>query len=136
MKSRPRVVSSNARSAVPAQQPIARALIRTLGRTNAFQLSSVRPTGAHGGSVLSSNAVEHKSRTMGAGHTSMRDVARAAGVSLATVSYVVNRGPKPVAAATRKRLVAAIHSVGYQAGRRGRARTRPLTTGAIVPAAP
>jgi LacI family transcriptional regulator len=63
----------------------------------------------------------------------MRDVARAAGVSLATVSYVVNRGPKPVGEATRKRVVAAMHAVGYKAGRRGRARTRPLTIGAIVP---
>jgi LacI family transcriptional regulator len=64
---------------------------------------------------------------------SMRDVAHAAGVSLATVSYVVNRGPKPVAEATRRRVMAAVHHVGYQAGRRGRARTRSLTIGAIVP---
>lgn len=70
---------------------------------------------------------------MTARDTSMRDVARAAGVSLATVSYVVNRGPKPVGEATRKRVMAAMHHVGYQAGRRGRARTRSLTIGAIVP---
>lgn len=63
----------------------------------------------------------------------MRDVARAAGVSLATVSYVVNRGPKPVGEATRNRVMAAMHRVGYQAGRRGRVRTRSLTIGAIVP---
>src|SRR5260370_41523107 len=66
-------------------------------------------------------------------HTSMRDVARAAGVSLATVSYVVNHGPKPVGDATRKRVVAAMHHVGYQAGVRSRSRTRSLTIGAIVP---
>ncbi|HAC46804.1 MAG TPA: hypothetical protein DCF65_12165 [Chloroflexi bacterium] len=69
---------------------------------------------------------------MTAQHTSMRDVARAAGVSLATVSYVVNRGPKPVGEATRKRVMSAMHHVGYQVGRRGRARTRSLTIGAIV----
>ncbi len=63
----------------------------------------------------------------------MRDVARVAGVSLATVSYVVNRGPKPVGDATRKRVVGAMHHVGYQAGSRGRSRTRSLTIGAIVP---
>lgn len=70
---------------------------------------------------------------MSPGHTSMRDVARFAGVSLATVSYVVNRGPKPVGDATRKRVVAAMHHVGYQVGSRGRLRTRFLTIGAIVP---
>jgi len=63
----------------------------------------------------------------------MREVARVAGVSLATVSYVVNHGPKPVGAATRKRVVAAMHHVGYQAGSRSRSRTRSLTIGAIVP---
>lgn len=63
----------------------------------------------------------------------MREVARAAGVSLATVSYVINRGPKPVGEDTRKRVIAAMHRVGYQAGRRARSRTRTLTVGAIVP---
>jgi LacI family transcriptional regulator len=63
----------------------------------------------------------------------MRDVAQAAGVSLATVSYVVNHGPKPVGDATRKRVVAAMHHMGYQAGSRSRSRTRSLTIGAIVP---
>src|SRR5260370_40846392 len=66
-------------------------------------------------------------------HTSMRDVAKVAGVSLATVSYVVNHGPKPVGDATRKRVVAAMHAVGYQAGTRSRLRPRSLTIGAIVP---
>jgi LacI family transcriptional regulator len=63
----------------------------------------------------------------------MRDVARVAGVSLATVSYVLNDGPKPVAEATRKRVLAAIDQIGYQVGGRGRLRTRSLTIGAIVP---
>jgi LacI family transcriptional regulator len=63
----------------------------------------------------------------------MRDVARVAGVSLATVSYVVNRGPKPVGEATRKRVVSAMHHLGYQSGSRIRARTRSLVIGAIVP---
>ena len=64
---------------------------------------------------------------------SMRDVARAAGVSLATVSYVVNGGPKPVADATRKRVLDAIQKLDYQAAPRGRLRTRSLTIGALVP---
>jgi LacI family transcriptional regulator len=42
------------------------------------------------------------------------DVARRAGVSVATVSYVMNNGPKPVAAATRRRVVAAIEALGYR----------------------
>jgi LacI family transcriptional regulator len=63
----------------------------------------------------------------------MRDVARVAGVSLATVSYVLNDGPKPVGEATRKRVLAAMEHTGYQAGGRGRSRTRSLTIGAIVP---
>ena len=64
---------------------------------------------------------------------SMRDVAKAAGVSLATVSYVVNRGPKPVAEETRHRVLAAMRRLGYKAAVRGRARIRPLTIGALVP---
>ena len=70
---------------------------------------------------------------MSPGHQTMRDVARVAGVSVATVSYVVNHGPKPVGDATRKRVVAAMHRVGYQAGSRSRSQTRSLTIGAIVP---
>lgn len=41
------------------------------------------------------------------------DVARAAGTSVAVVSYVVNDGPRPVAAATRRRVLDAIETVGY-----------------------
>jgi LacI family transcriptional regulator len=42
------------------------------------------------------------------------DVARRAGVSVAVVSYVVNGGPRPVAAATRERVLAAIEELGYR----------------------
>jgi len=70
---------------------------------------------------------------MSSDRSSMRDVARVAGVSLATVSYVLNDGPKPVAEATRERVLAAIRHTGYRAGGRGRSRTRSLTIGAIVP---
>lgn len=41
------------------------------------------------------------------------DVARHAGTSVAVVSYVVNGGPRPVAEATRSRVLAAIDAVGY-----------------------
>ncbi len=41
------------------------------------------------------------------------DVARLAGVSPATVSYVVNNGPRPVSAAARARVLAAIEELGY-----------------------
>ncbi len=60
----------------------------------------------------------------------MRDVARVAGVSLATVSYVVNDGPRPVSAHSRRRVLAAIQELGYEARRR---RSTELTIGVIVP---
>ena len=42
------------------------------------------------------------------------DVARLAGVSSATVSYVVNDGPRPVAEGTRAKVLWAIEQLGYQ----------------------
>ena len=42
------------------------------------------------------------------------DVARRAGVSSATVSYVINNGPRPVAEHTRLRVLQAIDELGYQ----------------------
>lgn len=42
------------------------------------------------------------------------DVARHAGVSAAVVSYVVNDGPRPVAATTRARVVASMRELGYR----------------------
>jgi LacI family transcriptional regulator len=42
------------------------------------------------------------------------DVARRAGVSVAVVSYVVNNGPRPVAAQTRRRVLKAIEELGYR----------------------
>ena len=42
------------------------------------------------------------------------DVARYAGVSTAVVSYVMNDGPKPVAAATAARVRRAIDVLGYR----------------------
>jgi DNA-binding LacI/PurR family transcriptional regulator len=43
----------------------------------------------------------------------VRDVARAAGVSVAVVSYTFNR-PERVASATRERVLAAAHAIGYR----------------------
>ena len=42
------------------------------------------------------------------------DVARLAGVSTATVSYVINNGPRPVAEETRAKVLRAIEQLGYQ----------------------
>lgn len=53
------------------------------------------------------------------------DVARLAGVSTAVVSYVINDGPRPVADATRVRVLDAIEKLGYQPN----AAARSLITG-------
>jgi LacI family transcriptional regulator len=63
------------------------------------------------------------------------DVARLANVSTATVSYVVNDGPRPVAPATRERVLAAIAQLGYRpnAVARSLVRQRTHALGLIVP---
>jgi DNA-binding LacI/PurR family transcriptional regulator len=66
-------------------------------------------------------------------HATMREVARLAEVSLATVSYVANNGPKPVSHGLRDRVVAAMAELGYRRTRRGRTRQHPLTIGVLVP---
>lgn len=63
----------------------------------------------------------------------MRDVARRAGVSLATVSYVVNGGPRSVSDGLRERVEAAVRELDYRPAPRGRSRTRPRTFGVVVP---
>ncbi|WP_017974917.1 LacI family DNA-binding transcriptional regulator [Actinopolyspora halophila] len=47
----------------------------------------------------------------------LADVARRAGTSTAVVSYVINNGPRPVAAATRARVLAAAAELGYRRNR-------------------
>ncbi|WGW11394.1 LacI family DNA-binding transcriptional regulator [Saxibacter everestensis] len=63
------------------------------------------------------------------------DVARRARVSPAVVSFVVNNGPRPVAASTRERVLAAIAELGYRPNLVARAlrSTRSNTIGLIVP---
>ncbi|MBB2910310.1 LacI family transcriptional regulator [Streptosporangium becharense] len=51
----------------------------------------------------------------------LADVARRAGTSTAVVSYVMNDGPRPVAAATRERVLAAAAELGYRPNRIARA---------------
>ncbi len=55
------------------------------------------------------------------------DVARYAGVSTAVVSYVINDGPKPVAAATAARVRRAIQVLGYRPNLSARALRSGLT---------
>lgn len=63
------------------------------------------------------------------------DVARYAGVSDAVISYVLNGGPKPVADATRKRVLEAVAVLGYSPNAAARALSRGTTDmiGMMVP---
>ena len=63
------------------------------------------------------------------------DVARKAGVSLPVVSYVINDGPRPVAAKTRQRVLDAIDDLGYRANHVARSlrSQRTFTIGLILP---
>ncbi|KJS56745.1 LacI family transcriptional regulator [Streptomyces rubellomurinus subsp. indigoferus] len=63
------------------------------------------------------------------------DVARLAGTSTAVVSYVINDGPRPVAAATRERVLAAVAELGYRPNRVAQAMARRRTNllGMVVP---
>lgn len=63
------------------------------------------------------------------------DVARVAGTSVAVVSYVINNGPRPVAEATRLRVLAAIEQTGYRPNDIARALASGTTQtyGLVVP---
>ncbi|MBI6549565.1 LacI family DNA-binding transcriptional regulator [Xenorhabdus lircayensis] len=63
------------------------------------------------------------------------DVAKEAGTSVAVVSYVVNNGPRPVAEATRQRVLAAIKKTGYRPNGIARALVSGTTQayGLVVP---
>src|SRR5690606_31659538 len=63
------------------------------------------------------------------------DVARRAGTSPAVVSYVLNNGPRPVAAATRARVEAAVAELGYRPNLVAKAlrSARSNTIGLVVP---
>ena len=61
------------------------------------------------------------------------DVARLAGVSSATVSYVVNNGPRPVSEHTRQRVLRAIEQLGYNPSTIARSlKTKRSTTIGVV----
>lgn len=61
----------------------------------------------------------------------MREVASRAGVSVATVFYVLNHGPRPVSPAVRERVLAAVEELRYV--RPARPSARRLTVGVAVP---
>jgi LacI family transcriptional regulator len=64
-----------------------------------------------------------------------KDVAERAGVSVATVSYVLNHGPRPVSPDTRARVEAAISDLGYYPNEMARALRlqHSSTIGLILP---
>ncbi len=63
------------------------------------------------------------------------DVARRAGVSPSTVSYVINNGPRPVSQATREKVLNAIAELGYRpnAVARNLRRQRTSILGLVIP---
>jgi LacI family transcriptional regulator len=63
------------------------------------------------------------------------DVARLAGVSTAVVSYVINGGPRPVAAATRERVLKSLQTLNYRPNAAARAlKLRKVSAvGLVVP---
>jgi LacI family transcriptional regulator len=63
----------------------------------------------------------------------IRDVARESGVSVATVSYVLNDGPRPVREETRRQVLAAMDRLGYHPNglARALARRRVHTLGVL-----
>lgn len=65
----------------------------------------------------------------------LADVAREAGTSTATVSYVLNDGPKPVSAERRKRVLEAIERLDYSPDKVARAlrRRRSGLLGLVIP---
>ncbi len=67
--------------------------------------------------------------------TTRDDVAKLAGVSVAVVSYVVNDGPRPVAASTRSRVLQAIDELDYRPNAAARALrlARTSTLGLLIP---
>ena len=64
-----------------------------------------------------------------------KDVAERAGVSVATVSYVLNNGPRPVATETRVKVEAAIAALGYYPNELARSLRlqQSSTIGIIIP---
>jgi len=69
------------------------------------------------------------------GKVTRSEVAKAAGTSVAVVSYVINNGPRPVAEATRQRVLEAIKATGYRpnAAARALASGNTKTFGLVVP---
>src|SRR5207245_775434 len=66
--------------------------------------------------------------------TTIKDLAKASGVSAATVSYVLNNGPRPVHPQTRERVLEAMRRLDYHpsAVARGLSRKRMDTIGVVM----
>lgn len=73
---------------------------------------------------------------MGKGRASIRDVAKESGVSLTTVSLVLNKGDARISEQTRQRVLQAIEKLQYRPSRlaRGLPNNRSMTLAVLVPA--
>jgi len=65
-------------------------------------------------SLLNSDWLEELSMNQEINKVTRNDVARHAGVSPSTVSYVINNGPRPVSDTTRRKVLKAIDDLGYR----------------------
>lgn len=68
-------------------------------------------------------------------NATLKQVARRAGVAFSTASYALNGGPKPVAQATRERVLAAAKELGYSSNltARGLKTGRGMSLGVMMP---
>jgi LacI family transcriptional regulator len=83
------------------------------------------------GATLARTSVSHEARQ---GSVTIRDVARAANVSISTVSHVLS-GKRPTSGQTRRRVEAVIQSLGYRPNRVAQSLVwrRPFALGLIIP---
>ncbi|RYX89334.1 MAG: LacI family transcriptional regulator, partial [Comamonadaceae bacterium] len=103
--------------------PLVDCVLKQRDDLNSFNMPGFRPPSLRARGVNSATPVTRNT------------VAARAGVSTAVVSYVLNNGPRPVAAETRDKVLRAIAEMGYRPNTVARAlrSRRTMTLGLLVP---